>query len=883
METLFVLDASGYLYRSYHAIQHLTNDKGESTNALYGFIRSILKLSKDFHPTHLVAVFDGPRGIEKRKELYAEYKAHRVAMPEDLRYQIGWAQEFCDLWGIPKLVVPGVEADDTMGSVAGWAAQKGAKVYLCTSDKDMCQLVNDHVFILNTHKENLILDQHGVKENFGVRPSQMIDYLAIVGDASDNVPGIAGFGPKTAAKLLEEMGDLDTILAHPERISGKKKETIESSKEIALLSRQLVTIDTNVAFTKDAAFFALAPPKTEELKTFFKAMKFSSLLKEMETSMPTPEQPFTHHIVDDPSSLKNLFELLSQQKEICITTETTNRHPLKAELAGIGFGIKPGEAWYVPLNGSLGKEPVLNALKPLFENSAIGFIAHNAKDTLHVLANHGLTLKKISFDTILASYVLTSESRQHSLDALSLECFGKVKIPLNDLLGKGKNQLAMHLAPIEKVAEYCCENVECTLRLKERFEKELIKRKLEAVLFNLELPLQLVLFHMERRGIFLDIDSLKGLEDEVKTSLERIEKEIHLMAGEEFNLKSPQQLSKILFEKLGLPAPKKTTTGHSTSADVLESLQGVHPIAAKMMEYRTLEKLRSSYIDTLPHEILPRTGRIHPTFNQASTATGRLSCQDPNLQQIPIRTETGRRIREAFRPQKQGWSFLGADYSQIELRLLAHFSEDPTLLSAFHNNEDIHTHTAATILNIPLDQVTPEQRSGAKAVNFGIIYGQQAFGLSRELNISIEEASKFIKTYFERYKRVREFVESCKEAVRKTGKAVTLFGRERALPEITSKNLMIRAVAERLAVNTPLQGTAADLIKKAMISIDKRLNREQQLGFLILQVHDELIFEIPDFEILHYEPLVKEEMERVHQLKVPLRVDLSVGKNWKEC
>lgn len=883
MNKLFVIDASGYLYRSYHAIQNLTNAQGESTNALYGFIRSLLKLIKDFEPEHMVAVFDGPKGAEKRKSLYKDYKANRKEMPEDLRYQIGWAQEFCDLIGIPKLVVPNVEADDTMGSVARWAEQKGAEVFLCTSDKDLCQLVGEKIFILNTHKNNLVMGTEEVEKSFGVSPSQMIDYLAIVGDASDNVPGIPGFGAKTASKVLNEIGTLDHILSHPEKLKGKKQETIKSSLDSAKLSQKLVTIDTSVEFPKNGSFFEISSPQLKELREFYADKNFTTLARELEPEEEKENEQLEYVLVDDEASLTELIEAIEKKKEVCFDTETTHLHPLKAELVGIGFCLSEGRAWYVPMNGALGKEYALKKLTPLFENEKVGFYAHNLKYDLHVLKNYGISVANTSFDTLLASYTLKPHTRQHSLDALTLEYFGKTKIPTSDLIGKGKNQITMLEVPIETVCAYCCEDVDYTFRLKQIFSAELKKRKLEGLLYDLELPLLKVLMRMEREGIFLDVPVLEKLGKEVTADLERLEGEVQEIAGGPFNLKSPKQLSEVLFEKMKISPPKKTATGYSTSAEVLEALQNDHPIAKKMLEYRSLEKLRSSYIETLPREINTTTGRIHPTFNQSVAATGRLSCQDPNLQQIPIRTPLGREVRKAFRPEKNGWSYLAADYSQIELRLLAHFSEDPTLISAFQNDEDIHTHTAATVLNIPLEKVTKEQRYQAKAVNFGIIYGQQAWGLSRELGISVEEASSFIKTYFQRYQRVKDFIESCKEKARETGRAMTIIGRERPIPEIDSKNPQIRSAAERLAVNTPLQGTAADLIKKAMIVIDQKLSQGQHLGFMVLQIHDELVFEIPDFEIPAIEQLVINGMERVYQLRVPLTVDVSIGKNWKEC
>lgn len=886
MKSLYVIDASGYLYRSYHAIQNLTNKKGESTNALYGFIRSLMKLQKDFAPEHLVAVFDGPRGIEKREKIYPEYKAQRVAMPEDLRYQIGWAQSFCDLFGIPKLVIPLVEADDTMGSIAKWASLKGTNVFLCTSDKDLCQLVDDKVLILNTHKDNLILDRNGVKEAFGVFPEKMIDYLAITGDSSDNVPGLPGFGPKTAALLLAEFSSLEEILTHPEKISGKKKqETILQEGDKARMSRELVTIDTAVEIPQDETFFKLKPPSDfAKVKEFYSYMNFNTLLKEVEEKTKIVQQEETSYIqVDDLETLEELTKHLMGSKEICFGTGAAHRKPLEATLVGIGFSTAQGKAWYVPLTGSIPQEAILAMLKPLFENSAIGFFGHNVKYQQHVLKNVGLEVKNISFDTMIASYVLNSHSRQHSLDSLTLELLGKVKAPITDLIGKGKKEITLQEVPIARICEYCCQDVDHTFRIKQILENELKARKLDKLFSTLEIPLISVLGKMERHGIYIDIPHLEAMGEKINRSIKTLELKIQELAGQPFNVKSPKQLSEILFGKMGIKPPQKTATGLSTSADVLEILKDAHPIAEKILEFRTIEKLRSTYIETLPNEVNPKTHRIHPNFNQSVAATGRLSCQDPNLQNIPVRTEIGREIREAFRPEKQGWSFLSADYSQIELRLLAHFSEDPSLLKAFENNEDIHSFTAASIFNIPLEQVTKAQRYQAKTVNFGIIYGQQAFGLSRELGISLEEASGFIKTYFERYPKIKDFLEDCKRKTRETEKAVTLFGRERPIPEISNKNGQIRAQAERLAINTPLQGTSADLIKMAMLTIDKKLTQEGKFGFMVLQIHDALIFELPDFETVAFEALVKKEMEQVFPLKVPLIVDITVGKNWKEC
>ncbi len=847
MKKLYVIDASGYLYRSYFAIRNMTNVKGESTNALFGFIRSVQKLIKDFHPEHLVAVFDGPQNAAKREAIYADYKAHRSAMPDDMRYQIQWAHKYCELMGIPQLNITGCEADDTMGSVATWVAKQGETAYLCTSDKDLCQLVNSHILILNTNKENQLIDAKEVEKIHGVLPEKMVDYLAMVGDSSDNIPGLSGFGPKTAAELIKSFGSLDYILAHPEEIPGKKKqETIVQQRSQALLSRQLVIIDTEIEFPQDWEFFKIKPPTFEPLKEFYSSMNFNTLMKELEQLFgPKDLGGEEYLLVDDEEAFQKLLVYLSTQKEICFDTETTALRPLQAELVGIGFAVEPKKGWYVPVNGKLGLDRVLNGVKPLFENPKIGFYGHNGKYDRHVLGNYGISIQHLCFDTLLASYVLNSHQRQHSLDNLSLEYFGKVKIPISDLIGKGKNQISMRDVPLEKIATYCCEDVDYTCRLKQVLSEQLQARGLDKLFFSLELPLLPVLAGMERHGIYLDVPTLRQFSTEIAVQIRELEQEIYTLAGIEFNLNSPAQLQKILFERLQIPYPKKRATSFSTGEEILELLQE-YPIAGKMVEYRKLEKLRSTYVDSLPDEVNPHTHRIHCTFNQSVAATGRLSCQDPNLQNIPVRTKNGLKIREAFRPEKDGWSYLSADYSQIELRLLAHLSEDPHLIQAFQHNEDIHAHTAAAIYHVPLSDVTKEQRHNAKAVNFGIIYGQQAFGLAQGLGISNSEAAEFIHTYFKQFTRVKEFLESCKEMARKTGRAVTYTGRERLIPEINSQNAMMRAQAERFAVNTPFQGTAADLIKMAMLKIDEKLKKSHLKSYMILQIHDELIFEAPD-------------------------------------
>lgn len=886
MNQLYIVDAVNFLFRSYYAIGSMTNARGESTNALYGFIRSIFKLINDFSPDYFIAVFDGPENKKSRTEIYSEYKSHRVGMPEDLFPQLERALEFCEIAGIPHLSIPGVEADDTMGSIARWAEKKKIQTFLCSSDKDLCQLVSDQIFVINPHKNNLLIDRAKVKELFGVFPEQIVDLLAMMGDASDNIPGLEGFGAKTAVALLNEWGTLEEILAHPQRVSGKKRETLIQDKEIALMSKKLATIHENIDFPKEESFFHLKVPNIEKVQAFYQEMGFLSLLRELNPLEVKQKQSLSqssYTLIDGLQELEELVSLLLQEKELCIDTETTHLHPMLAHPVGIGLGIKPFQAWYVPLNGKVEKKEVLAVLKPLFENPHIGWIGHNLKYDLHVLLNEGIRLKKIGFDTILASYLINPQTQRHNLDELTLEKFGKVKIPIEDLIGKGKKQITMDQVPIEKVSEYCCEDVDYTLRLKHLFEKELTQFELITLFEQVELPLIPILAQMEREGIYVDVKKLEKMSKEIKEDLKKLETEIYAEAKESFNINSPKQLSTILYEKMGIKPPKKTATGFSTAADVLESLAEEAPIVKKILEYRMLEKLRSTYIEALPLQINPTTHRIHCSFNQSVAATGRLSCQDPNLQNIPIRTLEGKKIREAFKPQHPHHSFVSADYSQIELRLLAHLSEDPVLIKAFQEGEDIHTYTAALVYEVPLKEVTTEMRYAAKTVNFGIIYGQQAFGLSQQLGIGFHEAEEFIKTYFDRYKKVKEFLHFCKASVSKTGRAITLTGRQRPIPEIHSKNPAIRAAAERLAINTPLQGTAADLIKMAMIQVDAHLQAYPTQGKMILQIHDELLFECSDEEVKKLSYQVKNIMEGVLSLSVPLIVDISIGKNWGEC
>ncbi|MCH9634797.1 MAG: DNA polymerase I [Chlamydiae bacterium] len=888
MKKIFILDSFGYLFRSYYAIRNLSRKTGESTNALYGFVRAILKIIKDFEPTHLVAVFDGPNNTKARSAIFPEYKSNRLHPPEDLPHQFEWAYQFCELANIPRIRVDETEADDAMATIALWAASQGSEAYICTSDKDLFQLVSDRIFILNTHKNNLIYDSQGVKDHFGVWPTQILDYLSIVGDASDNIPGVKSFGPKTAQSLLEKATSLDELIKAPEKyLNDKKREVFVSQLDQLAISRKLITLFTDVETPTTPDFYELKKPEAESLMLFYEDMNFNTLLREhreqgFKNQKGTSEKIETT-IVQDLSVLSSLVEELSKQKEICIDTETTGLDRLQDKIIGIGIGYQIDRIWYIPLNGRLDAQDVIKMLKPLLENPNIGFYGHHLKYDLHLLSNHGVKVSNISGDTMIMSYLLSPHLRQHSLDHLSLEHFNHQKISIKEILGKGKEQKNMNDIPIDQVAPYCGEDIWMTIRLKELFKKELSSSKLTPLYQDIELPLVDVLFKMERSGIYIDTEKLHQMAIELKTSLTQIEEETYALAGEKFNLKSPKQLGEILYTKLEITPTKKTKTGYSTNAETLELLQDAHPIVEKILNFRLLEKLRSTYVESLVDDVNPQTKRIHCNFNQTITATGRLSCQNPNLQNIPVRAEEGKKIREAFKPQFESRLFLAADYSQIELRLLAHFSEDPTLLQTFKNNLDVHAQTASDILNTPLDQITKEQRYLAKAVNFGILYGQQAFGLSKQLKISVKEAKSFIEKYFNRYSNVQDYLEFTKEEARKKGYAETLFGRRRPLPEINSQNKLLKQAAERLAVNSPIQGSNADIIKIAMIKIQAELEKKKQQTSMLLQIHDELLFEVPKDELLTLQELVKEKMENVIELKVPLTVDIKIGKNWKEC
>lgn len=884
MDRLFILDAINYLYRSYYAIRPMTNHAGKSTHALYGFIRSVQKIIKDFSPTYLVCVFDGKNNTKSREKLYADYKAHRQGMPSDLGQQLQEALLFCEYAGIPYLSIDDVEADDTIASIALWAEKKKVDIFLCSSDKDLCQLISPQIKMIHIHKENLIVDSKKIVEMYGVAPTQMMDYLALVGDTSDNIPGVSGFGPKTAASLLQQFGDLQTLLAKIEEISSpRQRELLRIHKEDALLSQKLVRLCTDIPFPKKSSFFLLKPPDQEKLLEFYQSMNFSSLLKnflQQPTRSPI-QKDSTKSIytpINNAKALDTLIHALRQKKSIAIKTITTGPNPFRDRLLGIGISAEKGKAFYIPIEQEVKPSIILNRIKQLLQDKEL--IGHDIKYDMHVLARYHLNVLAIGFDTMVASYLLQPQKNRHSLSIFLLDQFGIVHPSSKELLA-----LQKETDSTSKIMSYACQSADYIFRAKNILSKELKKRKLLPLFISIEMPLVPVLFCMEEYGIFVDGKKLQQLSDEIRKDLYLLTEKIYRSTGKQFNLNSPKQLREILLEKIPLKMTKrgKKTGDLSTSAEVLESIQYELPLAADILEYRTLEKLRSTYLDVLPEQMDPKTHRIHCTFNQSVTATGRLSCQNPNLQNIPIRSKIGRKIRSVFRPERPDWSFLSADYSQIELRILAHLSQDPNLIHAFVKGEDIHNFTASQIFQVPLQEVTKSMRDRAKAVNFGLIYGQGATGLSKQLKITVQEARDFIEKYFTQYPKIATYLECLKQQARQRHIAYTLLGRQRPIPEISNKNFMVRSAAERLAINTPFQGSGADFIKMAMIEIDYQLQEYRDLGVMILQIHDELLFEIADSALSKLEPMIKSTMESVYSLSVPLIVDIHIGKNWEEC
>lgn len=1028
MKQLFLIDSMAYIFRSFFAIRHMSGPDGTPTNAAFGFIKAFEKIIKDFNPEHIAAVFDAGSSTF-RNEIYPEYKANRAECPEDLKPQFEIIKEYLRLRGVPIVIQPGFEADDLIGTLAKQGSEDDMEVVICSGDKDMMQLIGDRVKMCQTHKDNLWVDGAKVQDLIGVRPDQVIDFLAMTGDASDNVPGLPGIGPKGASKFLNDFGTLENFFANPDKVSGKKAiEAIELHQEQGMLSKQLVTIKCDVELDcalnelvisepdvsglteyferlgmrqmktdlerikriaqnkgkltfdqalkvensvckvdmqtlaqspqnfeiislkvdlleekydlleesgcetmeealikyrdafKDLDFTFLGESSvvkgakiTERKKTdltfdymvaswlfdsesaltviddFHNALVFSPLYQKADFNEILKQSVITinevktrYRLVNTPELFEKCLETMRGAKNFAIDTETTSLKPFEADLVGIGVCCKRREAWYIPLNDQLDKDEVVSKFKELLEDDEISVFGQNIKYDYEVLLRHGIKIANISFDTLIASFLLNPSSNFHDLDSQAKHYLNYSKISTKELIGSGKNQITMDFVAVADVCQYCCEDVDITFQLKAIHDKALKAKDLQKLFVKMDLPLVKVLGDMESCGIAIDEAQLKEMSVDFEARIDEVSKKIYELAGHEFNISSTKQVATVLFEELGLKSGKKTSTGYSTDASVLEALAPESEIVREILDYRMLTKLKSTYVDSLPNEINPYTGRVHTSFSQTTAATGRLASTSPNLQNIPTRTEEGKKIRSAFKP-KEGCKFLACDYSQIELRIMAHLSGDPKLLEAFNKDHDIHTYTASLVFDVPEEKVTKEQRYQSKAVNFGIIYGQGPYGLAREIGVDPETAKKFITNYFTRYPKIQSYMQQAQAMAKSRGFAETAFGRHRFIPEINHSNGRLRAHGERVSVNSPMQGTAADIIKLAMIDIDKEIKSRGLESRMLLQIHDELLFEVPENELEVMKEIVPKLMSKAANLKVKLKVDVEVGSDWSEC
>ena len=892
-KSLYIIDGSSYIFRAYFGIrQFLSTSKGFPTNALYGFINMLQKVVKDEKPDYLCVAFDSKEKTF-RHDIYPDYKANRDAPPEDLAKQFPYFEPLVDAFNISSIRIPGYEADDIIGTLALKGSKAGFRVVIVSGDKDMMQLVSPKVQMLDTMKNKRIgIDE--VKEKFGVPPEKVIEVMGLMGDSSDHIPGVKGVGPKTATELIQKYGSIKELYKCIDEIEKKKlKEKLVQDKELALLSRKLVTIDTAMKLECSLDDLKVRPSKNEDLRKLFSEFEFSSMLAVLEsgseeTLKTTRPLKKNYETVFTEAAFNKWIKKLKKNKIFALDLETTSLRPVQARAVGVSFSCHTGEACYIPLGHSylgmpdqLGVDWVFDKLKPILEDPEIKKVGQNIKYDFIVLKNEGVQLQGIAFDTMIASYLLNPSSRAHNMDALALEYLGHTTIKYKDVVGTASKEIGFDQVQIDRATEYAAEDADITWRLYEKLSG-LLKGDDLKIFEKLELPLLEVLGDMELQGMALDKPHLQKLSQRIHLLLTEQEKEIYELAGEQFNINSPKQLSVILFEKLELPVIKKTKTGYSTDVSVLEELSAEHELPEVILLYRQLAKLKSTYVDALQEEIFGKTVRVHTSFNQSVAATGRLSSSNPNLQNIPIRTEMGREIRKSFIAEESN-KILSADYSQVELRVLAHMSEDDSLIDAFINGEDIHTRTAVEIFGTTAERLDAQARRMAKAVNFGIVYGLSAFGLSRQLKIFPKEAKKFIDKYFQLYKKVKTYMERTVEDARDIGYTLTLMNRKRYLPDLNSKNRQAREAAERIAINSPVQGSAADLIKLAMINLDREIAQKKLNSRMILQVHDELVFECPSEEEEEMRALVKKEMEEVMPLKVPLVVDIGWGDNWNDA
>jgi len=887
---IYLIDGSAYIYRAYHAVRGLSNSQGLPTNAVFGFTNMLIKLIKEKSPEYLMVFFD-VKGPTFRHKMYAEYKANRPPMPEDLLVQIPHIKNIVSAFNLPSMEKEGYEADDLIGSVAKKAEEKGFSVIMVTGDKDFKQLVTKDSIIWDPMKDMLI-DIDGIKAEFGLGPEKMIDIMGLMGDKADNIPGVPGIGPKTAASLITTFGTMEQLYENVDTVTKKKqRENLINFKSQALLSKELVTIKTDIPFLFTESDFLFKGFDNEKLLHLFKELEF----KRLEQSLPrkTDYSKKSYHLVQDKNTFLNLVERLKGAKLISLDTETTSKNPMKAGLVGLSISIKENEAFYLPCSHNYSGVPpqldikeLLNGLKPIFENPDIKKIGQNIKYDWIVLERHGAKLEGVVFDTMLASYILNPSVRGHSLDQIAMDLLNHKMISYKEAItsDNGKKLSSFAEVPLEKAMIYASEDADITLMVYNRLFPMLKKEGLEELFEMVEMPLVPVLKEMEMNGIKVDTAKLSDLSSFFARELESLETKIYTIAGEEFNIKSPMQLGKILFEKLNLPVQKKTKkkTGYSTDVDVLQKLAPMHELPEFVLKHRTFAKLKSTYTDALLGLADEKTDRVHTSFNQTVTATGRLSSSDPNLQNIPIRGEEGKKIRSVFIPEK-GSLLVVADYSQIELRILAHYSKDQILKQAFLNDEDIHTRTASEVFQVSPLFVDQDLRRQAKAINFGIVYGMSPYGLSKELNISRKMAKAYIDNYFERYKGVKEYIDRTISEAKKTKKTSTLLGRIRYLPDIDSPNKNMREFAGRTAINTPIQGTAADLLKVAMIRVSQAFKDMELTSSMLLSVHDEIVVEASEGEVDQVKDLVKTIMESVWELDVPLKVDVGSGGDWGEA
>ncbi len=931
MPKLVLVDGSSYLYRAFHALPPLSNSRGEPTGAVLGVINMLNKLVKEESPAHIAVVFDAP-GRTFRDDLFDQYKAHRPPMPDELRSQLAPLLEAVEAMGLPLLRITGVEADDVIGTLARRGVAAGHTVLISTGDKDMAQLVGDGIGLVNT-MSNTRLDREGVKLKFDVWPEQMIDYLALVGDSSDNIPGITGVGPKTAAKWLKQYQSLDNLMAHTAEISGKVGENLRAEQAVLELSRKLATIDTQVVLELAPDALVPRPADAARLKALYARLELRLLLKNLESVTPgapadapavadaaassavtagadagatmSPQTdaamgapaaipaavPRHYETITDMARLDAWVEVLKQAPLFAFDTETDSLDYLQARIVGVSFAAQAGHAAYVPLAhdyagapAQLDRDAVLARLKPLLEDPVHRKLGHHLKYDIHVLANHGIALLGHAFDTMLESYVLNSVATRHDMDSTALRYLGVHTIHFEDVAGKGAKQLTFNQVDVERAAEYSAEDADVTLQLHQALWPQLrAAPRLQQLYETIEQPLVPVLYRMERTGVLVDREQLRRQSAELANRMIEIEQAAHAAAGGSFNLDSPKQLQQILFERLQIPVARKTPTGQpSTAEDVLEELAANYPLPRLILDYRGIAKLKSTYTDKLPLEIDAATGRIHTSYHQAIAATGRLSSTDPNLQNIPIRTQEGRRIRQAF-VAPPGRTLVAADYSQIELRIMAHLSGDESLLRAFAQDLDVHQATAAEVFGVPLEAVSGEQRRSAKAINFGLIYGMSAFGLARQLGIPRGEAQAYVDLYFQRYPGVRRYMDETRRLAHEQKFVETVFGRRLYLPDIDSRIQAMRQYAERSAINAPMQGTAADIVKLAMIDLDGWLRSQQVDACLIMQVHDELVLEVADAQVPAVVEELRARMSRAAKLDVPLKVEVGTGRNWDEA